>query len=242
MEPRETIQHNEATASLPAGGGDRFAGYSVLGLTFTSGHVLALRRFPASSVGPAYTSVWHRNPAGKWPFYSTTAPEQSCARYFGGEIERNVLVPIQIEWQGPAELRVLVGGQSPIAWYMSLGETRASRIMNAAARAVPDGWWRNRFVLRAMSLLARMALGTGPINLFGLTPNGQRFLANPQRLWIVKASRATIDGADAGEMGPLFEQPKLRDFRIPQRGLFALGRAFLAGGGSQVLDHGRRAA
>lgn len=32
----------------------RFSGYAVIGLTFSSGHVLALRRFAASSVGAAY--------------------------------------------------------------------------------------------------------------------------------------------------------------------------------------------
>ena len=87
-----------------------------------------------------------------------------------------------------------------------------------------------------MRLAARVALGTGRINLAGLTPNGQRFVANPQRFWMVEASRAIIDGVDAGRMGPLAEQPRLRDFRIPQRGLFALGRAFLAGGGARVLE------
>jgi hypothetical protein len=56
------------TAGLPAGGGERFAGYGVMGLPFRSGHVLAMRRFPASSIGPACTSVWHRSPDGRWVF------------------------------------------------------------------------------------------------------------------------------------------------------------------------------
>ena len=49
MEPREIILNIEKSASLPLGKGDRFAGYTVIGLPFRSGHVLALRRFPASS-------------------------------------------------------------------------------------------------------------------------------------------------------------------------------------------------
>jgi hypothetical protein len=48
MEAREIIQKIEKSASLPLGSGDRFAGYAVMGLPFRSGHVLALRRFPAS--------------------------------------------------------------------------------------------------------------------------------------------------------------------------------------------------
>jgi len=68
MDPRSIIQGIEQDGSLPAGTGDRFAGYAVIGLPFASGHVLSLRRFPVSSVGPGYTSVWHRDPAGRWTF------------------------------------------------------------------------------------------------------------------------------------------------------------------------------
>jgi hypothetical protein len=50
MEPRDIIREIESNPVLPTGGGDRFAGYGVIGLPFRSGHVLALRGFPASSV------------------------------------------------------------------------------------------------------------------------------------------------------------------------------------------------
>jgi hypothetical protein len=83
MELRKLIRHIEEAPSLPAGKSERFAGYAVIGLPFRSGHVLALRRFPASSVGPGYTSIWHRDPRGSWTFYSTVPPEQSCSRYYG---------------------------------------------------------------------------------------------------------------------------------------------------------------
>jgi hypothetical protein len=138
MEPREIIGNIEKTASLPPGNGDRFAGYAVIGLPFRSGHVLALRRFPASSLGPGYTSVWHRNPAGNWTFYSTVAPEQGCSRYFGGEIRRNVIGPIGIEWTGPAQFSVLIG--DVLQWEMTLKESPLSRLMNFAAPLVPDQW------------------------------------------------------------------------------------------------------
>lgn len=78
------------------GSSERFAGSAVIGLPFHSGHVLALRWFPASSLGHGYTSIWHRDPGRKWTFYSV-APEQSCSRYFGSEIEENVHAHIRIE-------------------------------------------------------------------------------------------------------------------------------------------------
>jgi len=65
MRARELIRSVEESVSLPAGQGDRFAGYAVIGLPFQSGHVLAMRRFTASSIGSGYPSVWHRSPEGK---------------------------------------------------------------------------------------------------------------------------------------------------------------------------------
>jgi len=71
-------------AFLPSGSSERFAGDSVIGLRFQSGHVLVLQWFPASSLAPGYTSIRHRDPGGKWTFYSTVEPEQSCSSYFCG--------------------------------------------------------------------------------------------------------------------------------------------------------------
>ena len=120
MNPKNIIQDIEQHVSLPLGTEDRFAGYSVVGLPFRSGHVLALRRFPASSVGPAYTSVWHRNPAGRWTFYSTVPAHQGCSRYYSKAVDDEVVAPIQIDWPGPARFRVEVKGA--ITWEVMLSE------------------------------------------------------------------------------------------------------------------------
>jgi hypothetical protein len=56
-EPKEIVDEIEAAAVLSDGEEERFFGFVVIGLPFDSGHILALRRFPASSIGPGYTSV-----------------------------------------------------------------------------------------------------------------------------------------------------------------------------------------
>ena len=232
MDPRTIIQGIEQHASLPPGTADRFAGYAVIGLPFRSGHVLSLRRFPASSVGPGYTSVWHRDPAGCWTFYSTVAPEQSCSRYFGREVETNVVAPIDVEWLSPAQLLVVV--KAAVTWEVTLAETFASRVINTAARLLPESWWRKRLILSLMGTAARLILRTGRMNLAGRTPNGHDFVANPRQVWLVKSSRAIIHGVDAGPLGPLARQARLRDLLIPQRGVFAVVRAFLGTASSVV--------
>lgn len=225
MSPRKIVDQIESDRTLPPGTGDRFAGYSVIGLPFLSGHVLALRRFPVSSIGPAYTSVWHRDSRGTWTFYSTLNPELGCSRYFGGEVTRNVVAPIRIEWTGATQFTVSVG--NVVRWGVRLGESSSTRLMNSLARLVPDRWWRRTSVLNAMGLAGRFVLGTGRMNLAGLTPNGQEFLANLRLLWLIDSSRAIVDGVDLGPVGPLPRQACLNDFLIPQRGLFAVVRAFL---------------
>lgn len=225
MEPRQIIRNIEKSATLPAGQGDRFAGYAVIGLPFRSGHVLALRRFPASSLGPGYTSVWHRSPAGTWIFYSTVAPEQGCARYFGGEIHRNITSPIDIAWTGPAEFCVTIG--DVLRWELRLTASPLSRLMNAVASLLPEQWWQRRIMLKIMGHAARILLRTSKINLAGRTPNGHEFIANPQRVWLIDSSRAVVSGTDTGPVGALREQASLNEFLIPQRGIFAVARAFL---------------
>jgi len=40
------------------------------------------------------------------------------------------------------------------------------------------------------------------MNLAGLSPNGQEFTPNPQPVWLVRLSRAAINGVDLGPPGP----------------------------------------
>ena len=64
------------------------------------------------------------------------------------------------------------------------------------------------------------------MSLVGRAPNGQRFVANPHAVWLVSDSKATLDGIDLGAIGPSPTPGQMADFRIPQRGVFAIGRAF----------------
>ena len=223
MSAKHTIEALEHGAAFLEGAGDRFSGYSVVGLPFRSGHVLALRRFPASSLGPGYTSVWHRDPAGRWTFFSTVSPELSCARYFGGQVDRNVVTSIDIEWLDPMRFRV-VGGAA-LEWHVALGASLRTRALNLVAGAIPERAWQMPAFLRLLGLTAKAALGTGRLNLTGLTPNGHRFIANPRRLWLIESSHAVVDGEHIGPAGPLTEQAALGDLLIPQKGVFAVARA-----------------
>jgi hypothetical protein len=52
-------------------------------------------------------------------------------------------------------------------------------------------------------------------------------------IWLIAESRATIQRVDPGAPAPLPKQAILGDFRIPQRGIFAITTAILQGSGTE---------
>jgi hypothetical protein len=225
MAPRSLVEQLEAAPSLPAGSDERFNGYGVMGLPFTSGHLLAMRRFPASSVGPGYTSVWHRTPDGKWVFYATVSPRQACTRFFGIMASDAIETEIHLTWTAPFRFRVVVPAL-PLDWEVGVGPTVATRLMNGAAGLLPGAAWRSPAVLAVMGRVAGPLLGAGRVGLQGSVPNGQWFIANPRVVWAITDSRAVLAGEDLGPAGPVQPQAQLGDFWIPQRGILALGQGY----------------
>ena len=81
----ERLQYSDETSSAlrppsrgapgPSAGKRGARGYGVMGLPFSSGHILGLRRWTASSVGDRFTSIWHRDPIGHWTFYESVDSE-----------------------------------------------------------------------------------------------------------------------------------------------------------------------
>src|SRR5512139_2046013 len=104
--PRDAILAAEMRATLRPGSGERFNGWGVMGLSFSGGDVLATLCFPAVSIGPGYSSVWHRDPDGNWSFYSDGPPETSCTRYFGFASGDTRRCPVIHTWTAADTLHV----------------------------------------------------------------------------------------------------------------------------------------
>ena len=233
-EPAEHARGAEESPQLPAAACERVSGYGVMGLPFHSGHVLGLRRWTASSVGDAYTSIWHRHPSGRWTFYETAPPDIACTRYFGAEVDRVRRGPIALAWEDPRCLRVTTA-DGAVDWTIAVAATTITRLMSIVGSALPLVAWRSPAVLTAMERVAGRSLGIGTVKLTGLTSNGQRFDANPLRISYVADSHAVVEGQELGPIGPLAEQAHLTDFYIPQRGVFAIGRFFATPAKDEML-------
>ncbi|HEY3527800.1 MAG TPA: hypothetical protein VGK78_01530 [Nocardioides sp.] len=225
--PSQVAKQAEDHPTLPPGPGERLVGYGVLGLPFASGHVLGLRRWTASSIGAGFTSVWHRDPAGRWTFYESAGAEAACTRYFGDEADQVYVERIDLAWTGERQLRVRTVDNGHVDWSIELGATPMTRLMSLTGAGLPMRAWQSTRVLGALGLAAGRVLRVGTVRLTGETSNGQQFDANPLKIWSVTASHAAIDGEDLGPVGPLAEQAHLADFYFPQRGIFAVGRIFV---------------
>ena len=220
---RAQVLEAEQSAALEPGDDERFSGYGVMGLPFSTGHVLAMRRFPVTSIGPGYRSVWLRRPSGSWTIYADAPPAVSCARYFGAALEAVVQCPITVTWTGDAAFSVRIGGDVDLAWDLELASTPVTRAMTAALAALPASALENKAVLKAMGAASGPVLRAGRLGLTGAVPNGQGFRAKPRRVWFVSRSSASLKGEDLGRLQPLRVQTRLGGFWIPQRGIFLIG-------------------
>lgn len=226
-QPAHYARVAEDHPALPKGHCERVSGYGVMGLPFASGHVLGLRRWTTSSVGDGFTSIWHRNPSGRWTFYESAPSEVACSRYFGNGVDRFREGPIDLAWETPVRLRIRTA-DGEVDWTVDLAASPRTRLMSATSSILPMAAWRSAPVLRGMGALAGRFLGVGKVKLTGMTSNRQRFDANPLRIWYVTDSHAVVDGEDLGTIGPLAEQAHMADFYFPQRGVFAVGRVFIS--------------
>ena len=221
--PRDVIAAQPAGAPAASPAEERFLGFGVMSCPFDSGHQLSLRSF-RSSVGPAYSSVWHCDPAGAWTFYADATPELACTRYFGSAVQEAVVTPIELRWGGPSALTVTMPERG-FSWELGCGTDVITRVMNTMGRAIPEAlWWSPRF-LGVMSRVAGVALRAGKLELAGRAPNGQWFRANPRLVWPIVSARARLGEAEFGQLARASRQRRLGDFWIPARPLLAAGEA-----------------
>lgn len=206
----------------PRPGRDDVGGYAIVGQPFESGDILCLRRFPVSTFGPGYVSVWHRSPDGAWTVYTTISPELSCPRFIGAAVSRVVQTEVTADWTGPSELTVAVP-EAALRWHMTLSSTPVTTMMNAMMGVMPSALFRIDPVLSAMSAMSTALLGAGELRLRGHMPNRQWFQAGPRRVWVVSEASATTDRRDLGEPATLEIQAVLGEVPIPQRGLLMMG-------------------
>ncbi len=221
--PGDLIGRWPREALRPRPGRDDVAGFAVVGLPFASGDLLCLRRFPTSTFGPGYASVWHRAPAGDWTVYTSVAADLSCPRFIGAAVSRVVAeTTVEVEWTSPTDLTVRVPAAA-LRWTMRVRSTPVTRMMNVMMSVMPAVLFRSDRVLSAMSAMSTAMLAAGRFRLRGHVPNRQWFQAGPRRVWLIPEASASIAGRDLGRPSPLNLQATLGEVPLPQRGVLMMG-------------------
>lgn len=206
----------EVRRQAPWAGYEYVKGWAVFGLPFDSGHMLALRVMPESSIAP-YRSVYHRDPLGNWELYVDGPKVCACSRYYGSACSLTAHAQIQLEWTGPATLRVTLN-QPHLDWTFTATSDRRLDLINAVSAVLPLSSFRPSLLLRARERLAK-ALGLGELELSGFAPNGDAEVLMPEQIYFIEESTAALDGVDLGHPVHLDENPRLGTMALPARGV-----------------------
>jgi hypothetical protein len=224
----------------PWPGHEYVRGWGVFGLPFDSGHVLALRVFPQSSVGP-YRTLWHRDPEGRWSIYADAQDvEHACPRYYGPACEYVGAARIDLDWTGPRTLHVTMD-EPALDWTVTAVRSPVMGLLNPLSAAMPLSSWRPPALVRARERLAQ-ALGMGRLQMSGVMPSGHSGLLMPQRMYLVNESSVVLGGVDLGGPTRLRENPTIGGVPLPARGVLAIGQAMWPIRDSDEFETARRLA
>lgn len=201
---------------------ERSVGYGVIGQSFASGDSLALWRCSASSAGPPYTAVWHRDATGVWTLFADVGPERGVPPLFAHRLGPVVMDSIAVSWTGPSHLVVTVR-EAGLVWSVALATTVATRVLSALTGRLPGQGWSERRALRWVGPLAGWTLGLGRVRLHGRTLGGLSVRLSPRTIRRARTTRAAVRGRDLGLVRDGGRPERLGDFRIPARGIFAVG-------------------
>ena len=197
-------------------------GWGVFVLPFDSGHVLALRVFPENDFSP-YRTVWHRDPEGHWSiFVDGDRLDTACPRYYGAACDYVGHARIEVEWSGPASLRVRMDAPR-LEWTVTAVQTPGLRVLNATNPRLPRWTWQSTRLVRVRELLARR-LGMGDIRLSGTMPSGHFGVLMPERMYFIDESVAVLEGADLGRPARMSPNPAIGEVVLAARGVLAIGQ------------------
>jgi hypothetical protein len=215
---------------LDGPGVDHFSGWGVPALRFESGDVIAFRRVTASSIGPPFATVWHRDVQGRWVIYSNVQGSRSCPRYLEPALRRVCADDVEIQWHGRFDVSVSVR-TARLRLGLRLGASARTAAARVLWRLVPRPVWQRPALSAHLARLTAELLGAADVTLTGRTHSGHTWYLRPAGVWQVEAAAAVINGRDPGTLiragAAAADRAEPGDVPVPSQPLLVLGEVML---------------
>jgi hypothetical protein len=221
------VRLRRGLAEGAAGSVAHFTGYGLLSLTLESGDIISFSRVVASSLGPPYTCVWHRDGAGRWRFHVNIAPSRSCLRFVVPAASDVRVDDISLVWKSRLELSLYIR-DARLHLGLRLATDVVMQALGAAALLVPAPVWRSDGALRVIGRAAGAVFGAGGLRFAGRSPSGHVYRRRLAGIWGVAAAAAVLDGRDLGPMLDATQPVAVGGFLLPGRPLFAVSSSVFA--------------
>jgi hypothetical protein len=200
-----------------------FRGFLTPGLYFSSGYCLFLINFDSTptEVG-AYFEVWLVTPDDKRVLY--VDPEAAgpivCIFHQFDEVVGASLVS---EWVDADTLHVRMKAvdDTDLNVHVQLGSSRAAGILNALLKVTPRAAKLSRPMVMLSEIAINALLGLGWAKLAGKTETGKDYLAEADKLAVVKEASARLNGVDLGALSRPRQPILFGDLKVPNRALLS---------------------
>ena len=224
VEKLQNVKPKKRTSALE--GYHHSMGYAVMLLPFSTGHMLALRRFHESSISP-YVSVWHCNPEGEWSIYNDgPSLETTCPRWWGPALIKAELTDIRLHWMDSNTLRVTMEKPS-LEWTLSIKPSSGLlNLVNNVNTKIPYRFLRSGFMRRIQEVMARYVFNLGDLNFSFITPTQKDAMIVMEAFYYIDDSKAIWQGKDLGEQINLKRNPSIGNIALPRIPSFVTVHAF----------------
>ena len=208
-----------------------FHGLFAPGICFESGHSVWLYQFESTPTPLGdHAEVRVVDPGGGPTLFVDRAP---AAEYAERHHAFDRAVPATTwRWPDDRHLELHVRGVegSRLDCSLALADTPSARLASLAARLTPDAVARTRLGRTLSAATLDSLVGLGRVRAAGLTERGVPYREVPERVALVEAARAVVDGCDCGRVvTPDPDDPvAFGDARAPARPAVFFGDLLLA--------------
>lgn len=202
-----------------------FRGFFSPGLYFADAYGVRIYNFTSTppDVEPFF-QIWLLMPNGQRVLY--VDPHEAgeiVSRWY--HFDRIVGASTAWDWADSAKLQIhmVASDKQTLELDLRLGSSWATRLLNAVIKTTPRALMRSRPMLAVSSLGFNLLLGLGGVPIAGKTGTGKAYVTEADRIAIITAASANLNGRSLGRLRPPPEALFFETARIASRPVLGFG-------------------